>query len=53
MVAKHILPTEVNLGSKAGKQSGLPVSFKRVTIPDGMASTTIANYLGVIGMPKV
>ena len=53
MVAKHTLPTEVNLGSKAGKQFGFPVPLKRVKIPDGMASITIANSFGVIGMPKV
>ena len=53
VVAKQILQTEVSLWSKSGRQSGFPAPFKRVKIPDGMASITIANSLGVIGMPKV
>jgi len=52
VVAKHI-PTEDNFVSKVGRQSGFPVPFKRVKIPDGMASITIANSLGVTGMTKV
>jgi len=53
VIAKQILPTEVNFGSKAGRQTGFPDLFKRVKIPEGMASITIANSLGVIGMPKM
>lgn len=51
---KHILPTEVFLGSSDGKQTGLSAPFNKVHIPTArMASITMANSFGVIVMPNV
>lgn len=40
IIDKQTLATEVHLGSSDGVQTGFPAPFKRVKIPEGMASFT-------------